>query len=667
MFGTSRMLKVSKIILSTIVVISLLNSIIITNMAEKDKMPLLNESIKANHHTSFFSESLNSLNIENSIREFKTSSDITNITDLEATTDSIIAEEMQQKNAVGLTISIVKDGIQLLTKGYGYSNYEQELPVDSNHTLFRIGSISKPITAIAVFQLVERGILDLDTNVNDYLTTFEIPDTFVQPVTLRHLLSHTAGFEKCTLYYNEIIIRNDDFGSLGEVLENLLPKRVNPPGEAARYSDWGFGLAGYIVELVSGVPFNQYAEENIFQPLGMNSTSFDQPLIPSLQQNVSLGYTCVAGSPVSEPFEYITIPPCGSVSSTAQDMSKLMICFLQNGTYNNNTILTEDSMMQIKTPYFRTHPKQLGVGLGTVEFSFNNHWGMSFIGHSGGTLNFRSKMILAPEENLGFFISSNTIPDYAIAYYSIEQLLDIYYSHDVIDDVVPMPGYMERTSMFDGYYMYNCHKYFDYPESYETYLDDNVIKFESNPDGSYSMFGFDWFEVEPLLFRDSTKTTPVYMTFKTDAKGEVAFMSIQYSLNTLDKLDDWDFSINKLDDIEIDEGDNYQLEWHIDASSWQEIDYVIYKNGTNMKNGVWNYGSNVIFTNINSKPGTYNITIEITDIFLDISKSDTVIVIVEKTLTTSETSLSNFLYLLLLPTIICVKRGLHKVKKGFKN
>ena len=597
-----------------------------------------------------FEQNLN--DSENSSIDFNPSSDITNTTDLETITDSIVLNEMQQKNAVGLTISIVKDGIQLLTKGYGYSDYENEIPVYGNYTLFRIGSISKPITAIAVFQLVEQGLLDLDTNVNDYLTTFKIPDTFAQPVTLRHLLSHTAGFEKCTLYYNEIIIRNDNYGSLGEVLENLLPKRVNPPGEAARYSDWGFGLAGYIVELVSGVPFNHYAEENIFQPLGMNSTSFDQPLIPSLQQNVSLGYTNVYGSPVSEPFEYITIPPCGSVSSTALDMSKLMICFLQNGTYNGNTILTEDSMMQIKTPYFRIHPKQLGVGLGTVEFSFNKHWGMSFIGHSGGTLNFRSKMILAPKENLGFFISSNTIPDNAIAYYTIEKLLDYFYSHDAIDDVIPMTGYKDRTSMFDGYYMYNCHKYLDYPESYETYLEDNVIKFKSNPDGSYSMFGFKWFEVEPLLFRDSSQTTPVYIAFKTDDKGEIAFMSIQYSLNTLDKLDYWDFSISESDDIRIDEGDTSQLKWQIDASSWQEISYSIYQNGTNLKTDVWNFGSDIIFTNKNLAPGTYNITIEITDIFLEISKSDTVIVIVENKTTSVDASLNNNWYLFLLTTVV---------------
>src|SRR3974377_2176715 len=172
--------------------------------------------------------------------------------------------QLQREDTAGACVLIVKDGRVLFAKGYGFSDVKSRKPVTVEATLFRPGSISKLFTWTAVMQLVEQGKLDLDRDVNSYLD-FKIPATFPQPVTLRSLMTHTPGFEE---QIKDLI--NDEGSpmvSLHDHLARHMPEGIFPPGTPPAYSNYGASLAGYIVERVSGKPFNEYVEENIFKPL----------------------------------------------------------------------------------------------------------------------------------------------------------------------------------------------------------------------------------------------------------------------------------------------------------------------------------------------------------------------------------------------------------------
>src|SRR5438132_3132782 len=214
--------------------------------------------------------------------------------DFETFLDALIPSQLQNRNIAGAVVSVVKDGNVLFQKGYGYADVEAKRPVLPDQTLFRPGSISKLFTATAVMQLVEQGKLDLDRDVNEYLD-FAIPKIYPEPITLRRLLTHTAGFEE-TLK-DLFVAHESDLKPLRTYLVNQMPARIFQPGKIPSYSNYGFTLAGYIVERVSGEKFERYIENHILKPLPMTNSTFDQPLPPQLASQMSRGYMNAAKKP----------------------------------------------------------------------------------------------------------------------------------------------------------------------------------------------------------------------------------------------------------------------------------------------------------------------------------------------------------------------------------
>jgi CubicO group peptidase (beta-lactamase class C family) len=236
---------------------------------------------------------------------------------------------MEEFHFAGITAVVVKDGQILFQKGYGYSNLEDQIPVDPAETLFRIGSVTKLFTWTAVHQLSEQGKLDLDADINIYLD-FQIPDTFPDPITLRHLMSHTGGFEAREF---ELGVRApDELKPLGQYLATHMPARVYPPGQVSVYSNYGTDLAGYIVERISGMPYADYIESNILEPLRMVHTTPRQPLPSPLEAEMSNGYTYTKNAYLQQDFQIGSTQSCGAISSTAEDMARFMLAHLQGGS-----------------------------------------------------------------------------------------------------------------------------------------------------------------------------------------------------------------------------------------------------------------------------------------------------------------------------------------------
>jgi CubicO group peptidase (beta-lactamase class C family) len=320
--------------------------------------------------------------------------------DLEPWVDGLVPEAMKRSQIAGVVVVVVKDGKVLLEKGYGYADVAGHVPVDPRRTLFRPGSISKLFTWTAVMQLVQAGKIDLDADVNTYLD-FKIPPRDGKPITMRNIMTHTTGFEEAG---KTLIVSKSDAINLGRNLKKWIPARVFAPGVTPAYSNYGAALAGYVVERVSGEPFERYIKAHIFDPLGMTHSSFEQPLPPALLSDMSKSYRNVALPP--SPFELVTLPPAGSLSATGDDMSKFMIAHLQNGRLGSAEILKPATAIAMHTTSLALMAPLQGMELG---FTDNNINGRRVISHGGDTAYFHSKLALFLNEGVGLFVSQNSL------------------------------------------------------------------------------------------------------------------------------------------------------------------------------------------------------------------------------------------------------------------
>jgi len=323
--------------------------------------------------------------------------------DLSTFLDGMVPYMIQRGDIAGGVISVVKDGKLLFARGYGYADLEKRTPVSPETTLFRPGSTSKLFTWTAVMQQVEQGKLDLDHDVNDYLD-FKIPPRDGKPVTLRQLMTHTAGFEDTA---RGLLPRKPEDVNLERYLKTHIPARIFAPGEIVAYSNYGCGLAGYIVQRVSGEGFDEYVQKHIFEPLGMHHSSFAMPLPPPLAPLMAKGYKSASdGKP--QPFELVDPAPAGAMSSSATDMANFMIAQLQGGRFGDTRILQQATAELMHSPQHTAAPGLAGFDLGFYQEDRN---GQRIVGHGGDTIVFHSDLHLLLDANVGIFMSFNSAGD----------------------------------------------------------------------------------------------------------------------------------------------------------------------------------------------------------------------------------------------------------------
>ena len=316
--------------------------------------------------------------------------------DLEAWLDGFLPYALARGQIAGAVVVVVRGDEVVLQKGYGYSDVAAREPVDPEATLFRPGSVSKLLTWTAVMQQVEAGRLDLDADVNRYLD-FEIPPFRGEPVTLRDIMTHTAGFEESIRYL--ITDDPDAVMSLGELMPLALPERVFAPGSTPAYSNYATALAGHIVERVSGMTFDDYIDRRVFTPLNMTRSTFRQPLPEALEPLMSEGYSVATEE--AKPFEVVVPGPAGSLASTGADMGKFMMAHLNEG----------GAVLSPETARLMHDYDAPGLGpLNTMALGFYEQWvnGRRAIAHGGDTQWFHSYLWLFPEDDIGVYISMNS-------------------------------------------------------------------------------------------------------------------------------------------------------------------------------------------------------------------------------------------------------------------
>ncbi len=328
----------------------------------------------------------------------------TDAKELEAFLDKLFSEQMDRLHVPGAIITVVKDGKLFFTKGYGYADLEKQIPVDPDRTLFRAYSVSKSFSATGLMQMVERGKLRLDEDVNKYLKRFKLKENFPEPVTLANLLTHTAGFVDTDAGPDSMLTKGKYRGvPFSDTLAQLMPPRAKAAG-AFRYSNYGASLAGHVLEEVSGEPFEKYMEKHILQPLGMRHSTFLLPyqLPANVAADVAVGYRYVDGSyqrMTADEGDFWTAP-AANLLTTGTDISRFMIAHLNGGRYGNTRVLKEATIREMHMQrYIGESP--------FISYGFFRHFenNQQAIFHNGGYDGAISQMMLLPEHNLGWFIS----------------------------------------------------------------------------------------------------------------------------------------------------------------------------------------------------------------------------------------------------------------------
>lgn len=315
--------------------------------------------------------------------------------DLTAFVDGMLDIQLKRDDAAGVVILLTQNDSVLLSQGYGSADIRKRVPM-TDRTIVRGGSLTMPIIAVAVMQQVEAKKVSLDADISQYLD-FRLATRPDGPITLRHLLTHTAGFAGTPRRLPPVDLR--------AYLTQAPPSRIYPAGALNSYSPYGMALAAYIVERASGEAFADYVGRHIFLPLGMTRTTLTQPLPAELAPALSLGYDASTQPPL--PTE--TLELALRLFTTAADMGRFGAMLLHQGTLDGNKVLTPKSVAAILSRQTATpsdlSPEIPGMGLAFHEIWFN---GARFFGQSGDTAAFHTEFEIDPQRNLVLFLAYNS-------------------------------------------------------------------------------------------------------------------------------------------------------------------------------------------------------------------------------------------------------------------
>ena len=321
--------------------------------------------------------------------------------DLQAWIDTQFAEGLDSFNIPGATFVFMKGDSIIHMKGYGVTDLETNTPLNSETSIFRVASISKTFVGTAIMQLVEQEKVQLDEDINQYLKSFQIEYKFGKPITIKHLLTHTAGFDDRNI--GTIVRTENEVISLAQYLKKRMPPQIRPAGEAFTYSNHGYALLGLIVEEVSDMPFDEYVRKRILVPLEMNSSGFKRQ--SELRENYVTSYLQKDGQLIPYELDFQLYYPAGSFSSTASDMAHYISMYLNNGNFHGTQLLDSTTVVQMhQTAFKHLEEAEDGWLLGFFEYRWN---GLKVVKHDGLIQGFSSELMLIPEKNIGLFLCVN--------------------------------------------------------------------------------------------------------------------------------------------------------------------------------------------------------------------------------------------------------------------
>lgn len=322
--------------------------------------------------------------------------------EVEAWSDATFGRALAERRFSGLAITVVQDDTVLFTRGYGHADLERRLPLDPASTRLRIGSITKTFTAMAIAQLLERGkIRSIDDPVNTYLRRDRLPKVDGKDITLRHLLTHTAGFDSRA--FNLATDQTFSLPLTAEQVQAQRPPIVGKLGERSVYSNYGTAMLAVVVEDLTGQSIEQYFQKHLFKPMGMSDTVLNMTPRPTVNLAVPSRFL---PSGTAQPQRFLGVhpffAPVGAIESTPADMARYMIANLQEGRGESAAVLGPQAFQRLHRRIAGNHPATSGFAMVFITLDWN---GVTFFGHGGDWPGFHSIVFMSPESNAGFFIS----------------------------------------------------------------------------------------------------------------------------------------------------------------------------------------------------------------------------------------------------------------------
>ncbi|BAZ08317.1 beta-lactamase [Calothrix sp. NIES-4071] len=455
--------------------------------------------------------------------------DLNDLQGLKTFVDKYVAKNMDDEQVPGVAIVVVRDGKIYFQKGYGYADIENKKPVVASKTLFRVASISKLFTATAVMQLVEQGKINLNEDVHKYIKDFELDTKYSQPITVANLLTHTSGLD-----VNDVGMSartQNLLQPLGKHLANHKPQQILPPGTITTYSNYGVALAGYIVEKVSGIPFAQYIDKNILQPLQMQHSSFLQAPPSALKSDLAIGYEYKNSKYQLQPYTYEHQVPAIALSTTATDIANFMIAHLNQGRYGNNQILQFDTIKQMQRQHFTNDPRIPGIAY-VFQEQFRNDF--RIIRHGGLIEGFVSQLALIPQDNVGIFIVCNSTSSFDTQF--IKEFLNRYYPIQNKPDIsrsVPL----KLSNDFKGSYLDTITSQTTIEKVLEPYYFSVEVK-------SNNILVYDqkqYIQIEPMLFLSLEGDK--YISFRKDSSNTIYLFDGIFTLRKISWYENLSFQI----------------------------------------------------------------------------------------------------------------------------
>ena len=321
-----------------------------------------------------------------------------------------VDEILNRRPAVGLAVGVVRHGTLESFCGRGLADIASQAPVTED-TVFRIASISKTLTAVAVMQLWEQGLLDLDRPANDLLRAFRLVPARPgwRPATVRHLLTHTAGVPQSVHptrmlgsgWFGESVGPGEPVPPLAEYYGGRL-RLAAEPGTVCTYTDHGFATLGQVVEDVSGLPLDRYLREHVLDPLGMADSHLVQPTGIRAQRATGYRLGAKGARPVTDR-QWVTAA-ASSVCSTPRDMTRYVAALLAGGSNEHGAVLKPETLSMMFGPQYQPDPRVPGLGLGFFRGDLGGH---AVVEHQGVLPGFNSQISLAPDDGVGVVAFTN--------------------------------------------------------------------------------------------------------------------------------------------------------------------------------------------------------------------------------------------------------------------
>ncbi len=305
----------------------------------------------------------------------------------------VIEAQIAESRVPGLGVAIILNGEVILSQGFGVRSLETHDPVTAD-TLFRIGSTTKPLTTIGLMMLVEQGLVDLDAPVSEYVPEFTVSDA----ITVRHLLSHTAGMSDNAVPFGRL-----DPDALADYVASLDRRAVfAPPGEVLSYCNPCFDTLGRLIEVVSDQHYAEYMAEVVFPALGMERSTLLANVAMTYPLAVGYSRQVMAINPVRPMPDNVAEYPAGFVYSSPNDLIQLAQFVINSGVVDGEAVLPEAYAREMATPIL--HVGTLGYGLGLFVDEYR---GTIAVGHGGAINGYASYFNTLPEYGLGVIVLAN--------------------------------------------------------------------------------------------------------------------------------------------------------------------------------------------------------------------------------------------------------------------